>query len=97
MLDHASLGVSDIDRSRHFYDAALRPLGMVRIADFGAGRGSDYGTVPSPLGVESTITRELEVRTPIAGAHLCFRAQSAGGRRISRGGAGRGRARRWLA
>jgi len=26
MLDHASLGVSDIERSRRFYDAALRPL-----------------------------------------------------------------------
>jgi hypothetical protein len=52
MLDHASLGVSDIDRSRRFYDAALRPLGIVRIADFGAGRGSDYGAAPSPLGVE---------------------------------------------
>ena len=74
MLDHASLGVSDIDRSRHFYDAALRPLGMVRIADFGDGRGSDYGAAPSPLGVEFTITREAEVRTPVAGTHLCFRA-----------------------
>lgn len=74
MLDHASLGVSDIDRSRRFYDAALRPLGIVRTTDFGAGRGSDYGAAPSPLGVEFTITREDKVRTPIAGTHLCFRA-----------------------
>ena len=74
MLDHASLGVSDIGRSRRFYDAALRPLGIVRIADFGPGRGSDYGAAPSPLGVEFTITREAKVRTPIAGTHLCFRA-----------------------
>jgi catechol 2,3-dioxygenase-like lactoylglutathione lyase family enzyme len=57
-----------------FYDAALRPLGLVRIVDFGAGRGSDYGAAPGPLGVEFTITREGEVRTPIPGAHLCFRA-----------------------
>jgi hypothetical protein len=35
MLDHVSLGVTDIDRSRRFYDAALRPLGVVRIVDFG--------------------------------------------------------------
>jgi catechol 2,3-dioxygenase-like lactoylglutathione lyase family enzyme len=74
MLDHVSLGVGDIDRSRRFYDAALRPLGLVRIVDFGAGRGSDYGAAPAPLGVEFTITREAGVRTPIAGAHLCFRA-----------------------
>src|SRR5207244_6060829 len=74
MLDHVSLGVRDIGRSRHFYDAALRPLGLVRIVDFGNGRGSDYGAAPGSLGVEFTITREPELRTPIAGAHLCFRA-----------------------
>jgi hypothetical protein len=43
MLDHVSLGVRNIARSRLFYDAALRPLGLVRIVDFGDGRGSDYG------------------------------------------------------
>ncbi len=37
MLDHVSLGVSDIDRSRHFYDATLRPLGLVRTVNFGKG------------------------------------------------------------
>jgi catechol 2,3-dioxygenase-like lactoylglutathione lyase family enzyme len=73
MLDHASLGVSDLERSRRFYDAALRPLGLTRIVDF-AGRGSDYGVAPGSLGVEFTITRELVVKTPIPGAHLCFRA-----------------------
>jgi catechol 2,3-dioxygenase-like lactoylglutathione lyase family enzyme len=72
MLDHVSLGVSDLDRSRRFYDAALRPLGLVRIVDFG--RGSDYGAAPGPLGVEFTITHEIQVRAPAAGAHLCFRA-----------------------
>jgi catechol 2,3-dioxygenase-like lactoylglutathione lyase family enzyme len=74
MLDHVSLGVTDIDRSRRFYDAALRPLGLVRIVDFGEGRGSDYGASPGSTGVEFTITREAEVRTPIPGAHICFRA-----------------------
>ncbi len=74
MLDHVSLGVTDINRSRRFYDAALRPLGLVRIVDFGEGRGSDYGAAPGSLGVEFTITREAAVRTPIPGAHICFRA-----------------------
>src|SRR5262249_30362425 len=74
MLDHVSLGVTDIDRSRRFYDEALRPLGLVRIVDFGSGRGSDYGAAPGSLGVEFTITREAQVRAPIAGAHICFRA-----------------------
>jgi catechol 2,3-dioxygenase-like lactoylglutathione lyase family enzyme len=46
----------------------------VRIVDFGGSRGSDFGAAPGPLGVEFTITGEAEVRTPIPGAHLCFRA-----------------------
>ncbi len=73
MLDHVSLGISDLERSRRFYDAALRPLGLVRIVDF-AGRGSDYGAAPGSLGVEFTITREPSIGTPVAGAHVCFRA-----------------------
>ena len=73
MLDHVSLGVSDLELSRRFYDAALRPLGLTRIVDF-AERGSDYGAAPGSLGVEFTITRERGVKTPIPGAHLCFRA-----------------------
>src|SRR5262249_24404286 len=76
VLDHVSVGVTDIDRSRRFYDTALRPLGLVRIVDFGEGRGSDYGAAPGSLGVEFTITKEPEVKTPIPGAHLCFRAPS---------------------
>ncbi len=74
MLDHVSLGVSDIGRSRRFYDAALRPLGVVRIVDFG--RGSDYGAAPGSLGVEFTITHETAVAAPYPGVHLCFRAPS---------------------
>jgi catechol 2,3-dioxygenase-like lactoylglutathione lyase family enzyme len=30
MLDHVSIGVRELERSRCFYDAALRPLGIVR-------------------------------------------------------------------
>jgi catechol 2,3-dioxygenase-like lactoylglutathione lyase family enzyme len=74
VLDHVSVGVTNIEHSRRFYDAALRPLGLVRIVDFGKDRGSDYGDTPSSLGVEFTITKETAVSTPIPGAHLCFRA-----------------------
>ena len=72
MLDHVSLGVTDLERSRRFYDAVLRPLGLVRIVDF-RGRGSDYGAMAGQLGVEFTITAERVV-TPPAGRHVCFRA-----------------------
>jgi catechol 2,3-dioxygenase-like lactoylglutathione lyase family enzyme len=73
VLDHVSLGVSDLERSRQFYDVALRPLGIVRIVDFGEGRGSDYGVMAGSLGVEFTITVEPNV-APSRGMHLCFRA-----------------------
>ena len=56
MLDHISLGVTDLSRSRRFYDAALRAIGLVRIVDFEEGPESDYGSMPGPLGVEFTIT-----------------------------------------
>jgi catechol 2,3-dioxygenase-like lactoylglutathione lyase family enzyme len=103
MLDHVSLGVTDIDRSRRFYDAALRPLGLVRVVDFGESRGSDYGAAPGSLGVEFTITREAEVRTPIRGdahsrrASLLPRSRPRGGRCLSCGGACPWGARRWRA
>lgn len=76
MLDHVSLGVSDLDRSRRFYDAALRPLGIVRTVDF-QNRGSDYGSMAGALGVEFTITVEPVV-APAPGMHLCFRAADRG-------------------
>ena len=73
MLDHVSLGVSNLERSRQFYDAILHPLGIVRTVDFGDGRGADYGAMAGQLGVEFTITREPGV-APSLGMHLCFRA-----------------------
>ncbi|MGH7933733.1 MAG: VOC family protein [Candidatus Binataceae bacterium] len=72
MLDHVSLGVKNLERSRRFYDAALRPLGLVRTVDF-QGRGSDYGAMAGQLGVEFTITAEMRV-SPLPGMHVCFLA-----------------------
>ena len=72
MLDHISLGVTDLARSRRFYDAVLSPLGLVRTVDFES-RGSDYGAMAGQLGVEFTITAEAGV-APLRGMHVCFRA-----------------------
>ena len=72
MVDHVSVGVTSLERSRRFYDAALRPIGVVRILDFEE-RGSDYGTMVAPFGVEFTITAESGV-APSPGIHVCFRA-----------------------
>src|SRR5204863_5622585 len=42
MLDHVSIGVSDIERSKAFYDQALKPLGIERLyAEDGFGYGQD--------------------------------------------------------
>jgi len=73
MIDHVSLGVKDLERSRRFYDAVLRPLGIVRIVDFQR-RGSDYGAMAGSLGVQFTITVETGESWPSPGMHLCFRA-----------------------
>ncbi len=45
----------------------------MRLLDF-EGRGSDYGSVPHPHGVEFTITVESGATKLSRGAHLCFRA-----------------------
>jgi catechol 2,3-dioxygenase-like lactoylglutathione lyase family enzyme len=42
MLDHVTLGVGDIERSRKFYDEALRPLGIERLYAEGQ-TASGYG------------------------------------------------------
>ncbi|MGV6871573.1 VOC family protein [Pseudochelatococcus sp. B33] len=39
MLDHFSINVSDFDRSKRFYTAALTPLGYRLINDFGDAAG----------------------------------------------------------
>jgi catechol 2,3-dioxygenase-like lactoylglutathione lyase family enzyme len=44
MLDHVTIGVSDVERSKAFYDLALRPLGIERLyaeAPTFAGYGAD--------------------------------------------------------
>ena len=48
MIDHLSLGVGDLARSRAFYDTVLAPLGYQRVFDFD--NGSGYGRPePQPL------------------------------------------------
>jgi catechol 2,3-dioxygenase-like lactoylglutathione lyase family enzyme len=44
MLDHVTIGVTDIERSKAFYDSALRPLGIERLygdGDAFAGYGAN--------------------------------------------------------
>jgi len=70
MLGHISFGVTDLARSIAFYDAALAPLGMVRVwrnadeAGYGAAGGGD----------KFAIKRRDGARPPGAGFHLAFNA-----------------------
>jgi catechol 2,3-dioxygenase-like lactoylglutathione lyase family enzyme len=73
MLDDVSLSVGDIERSRRFYDAALRPLGLVRV-DLDHGSVSGYSAAPGLPAIELTISSDVEIATLVPGTHLSFRA-----------------------
>ena len=70
MLDHVSIGVSDISRAGKFYDAVLQPLGYIRKSDGETSLG--YGAKAIKLwilGVKRPVKPDLE-----SGLHLCFEA-----------------------
>lgn len=75
MLHHISLGVSDIDRAAAFYDAALAPLGYVRVwEDFSPGdQAVGYGVAGGgdKLALKQ---RSKAQRPPGPGFHLAFAA-----------------------
>ena len=68
MLDHVTIGVSDIERSKRFYDRALRPLGIVRL--YAEGKGfAGYGISPKAffwIGLREAAQ---------TGAHIAFAAR----------------------
>lgn len=57
MLDHISLGVSDLSRAVTFYDAALGPLGYERL--WSNERGAGYG--PPNTGEDEGLALFLQV------------------------------------
>ena len=71
MFDHLSVGVADLDRAAAFYDAALAPLGFVRLAH--NARSVCYG----PEGFKGEAPFAIIAHGPVAkppgpGFHLCF-------------------------
>jgi catechol 2,3-dioxygenase-like lactoylglutathione lyase family enzyme len=73
MLDHAGLEVSDLDRSRAFYEAALAPLGIRTVMEFegmfGLGTETESGRQPF-------FWLAARGRPPVNGVHLAFGADS---------------------
>jgi len=76
MLSHLSLGVADLARSQAFYDAALAPLGIVRLWAYPDAIG--YGL---PGGNDKlALFEHADADVPLAagpGFHLCFTGPSA--------------------
>jgi len=67
MLDHVTIGATDIERSKRFYDQALRPLGVARLYAQD-NRFAGYGIAPKAffwIGIRET---------PQTGAHVAFTA-----------------------
>jgi catechol 2,3-dioxygenase-like lactoylglutathione lyase family enzyme len=71
VIDHMSIGVSDLPRSIEFYTRALAPLGFEPMGSWREG-----GTEMS-FGVEEADDFGISLRYPVgAGVHVCFAAES---------------------
>ncbi len=73
MIDHFSVGVSDLERSARFYEATLAPLGLSRLV-----------TRPATIGFGKTypefwinLRAGMAQVAPESGVHICLRAGAA--------------------
>lgn len=74
MLDHIGVDVSDIQRSRAFYEAALRPLGY-RVLQSLDPRNSGRDTIVM-FGIKAPEFVIAEDKAPGPGNHFAFRADT---------------------
>jgi len=70
MLNHISIGVRDIARTRKFYDAALKPLGYKALSESESSLG---------YGKDAVVLWILQTDAPVpadekSGLHFCFDA-----------------------
>lgn len=72
MFDHISIGVGDLARSRRFYDAALKPLGLTLLSDGEKSLG--YGR--AAVGLWILAVEHPVAADPRSGLHFCFAAPS---------------------
>jgi catechol 2,3-dioxygenase-like lactoylglutathione lyase family enzyme len=72
MIDHVSIGVRDISRTKNFYDKALKPLGYTCLSEGGGSLG--YGRDGVAFWISAA---ERPVRADDgSGLHFCFVAPS---------------------
>jgi catechol 2,3-dioxygenase-like lactoylglutathione lyase family enzyme len=74
MLDHISLGVTDLARARKFYDAVLRPLGYRMVLPI-AGHAYGYGAAKDQprFWIGLPLAKRRKARAG-AGTHIAFEA-----------------------
>jgi catechol 2,3-dioxygenase-like lactoylglutathione lyase family enzyme len=74
MIDHISVGVSDLERSARFYEATLEPLGLLRLvtrpATIGFGKNYPEFWINLRAGMAPV--------SPESGTHICLRTKSTG-------------------
>ena len=77
IIDHLNVAVSDFARSKAFYTAALAPLGIEVLMDFGDACGLGRGKKPELwLGSKIASFQSAENRAIITPQHVALRARS---------------------
>lgn len=80
LLDHLTLTVTDLDRSRRFYDTVLAPLGLVRVVEYVDPEDGDESGVEATGygGADDRVVLWLVAGSaPTANMHLALRAADA--------------------
>jgi catechol 2,3-dioxygenase-like lactoylglutathione lyase family enzyme len=82
MIDHMGISPAEIEYARQFYDAALKPLGIVKVMEVtpeqtGRYHGIGYGTGRKPFFWLSSDSRSVSVEGQRGtGIHIAFEAES---------------------
>jgi catechol 2,3-dioxygenase-like lactoylglutathione lyase family enzyme len=72
MIDHVSVGVSDLERAARFYEAALAPLGLARVVTRPATIG--FGKAYPEFWIN--LRASMAPVAPESGVHICLRAKT---------------------
>ena len=74
MIDHVSIGVSDLERSARIYELALAPLALSRLVT----RPATVGFGKSYPEFWINLRTGMSAVAPESGCHICLRAKSTG-------------------
>jgi len=72
MIDHISLGVSDLERAAHFYEATLAALGLSRLVTRAGTVGFGKAYPEFWINLRTGMTQVA----PESGTHVCLRART---------------------